>query len=276
MFHPSLAFHTLLADTFFMQSELSAKKFEYRVALMTELRTRQARNPRYSLRSFARDLGVSVTALSDVLSGKRHFARKNAQQIIEKLGWSPLQAQSFIETVSGKPSASTDRTHLLLSDDLFHMISDWYYLVILNLAKIPSAKSSPKWVSQRLGITAQEAKEAIERLKRLGYLETQNGRLKRLIPTLDTSTEIPSAAIRKYHRQNFIVAERAQESVPFERRQISSFTVATDPERVKKAKMMLNGFMRKLEEVLESDNPTEVYTLSTQLFPAQLTKESSS
>ena len=95
----------------------------------------------------------------------------------------------------------------------------------------------------------------------------------RLAPTVATTTDIPSSAIRKYHRQNFYLAERAQETVPYERRQISSFTVATDPVRMQRAKKMLLAFMEKLEKVLESEEPTEVYTVSTQLFPARLLAE---
>lgn len=250
-----------------------ADVFNYRFALARELKERIARNPRYSLRSFARDLGVSVTALSDVLSRKRNFSLTNAERVIGRLGWSPLQRESMLETIA-KPAVPADgREELLLSDDLFHFISDWYYLVILNWARVPGSKCSARWLSTRVGISPAQAKEAIARLRRLGYIDTAGGKLVRLAQNLHSTNEVPSAAIRKYHRQNFWLAERAQETVPFERRQISSFTVATDPVRIKRAKKMLVQFMDRLAEVLESDCPTEVYTVSTQMFPAQILTE---
>lgn len=256
-----------------MSGDKEKLQFDYRIALGDELRTRNVRNPRYSLRCFARDLGVSVTALSDVLTGKRNFSARNAARVMDRLGWSPLQRESFLESIARPSVTPRSRDELLLPDDLFHFISDWYYLPILNWARVKGAKSSPQWLSQRLGISSSEAREAIERLKRLGYIETTGGRLTRLAPPVHSTTEIPSSAIRKYHRQNFQVAELAQETVPFELRQISSFTVATDSERIARAKKMLVDFMRRLESVLESDQPTEVFTVSTQMFPAQIIRE---
>lgn len=246
--------------------------FNYRESLNQELRIRQARNPRYSLRSFARDLGVSVTALSDVLSAKRDFSKINAERVIARLGWSPLQSAAFLNTLN-EGKAPVSKESLLLADDRFNFISEWYYLVILNLARLPDAKAAPAWISRQTGISIEEAREAVKRLQRLGYISIEKGRLVRQVPEVATTTEIPSAAIRKYHRQNFHLAERAQETVPFERRQISSFTVATDPARLKRAKKMLTEFMDKLADALESENPTEVYTVSTQMFPAKLTPQ---
>ena len=61
------------------------REFDYRKALAKELKERQLRNPGYSLRSFARDLGLSPAALSQVMSGKRHFSKGNAEKVISAL-----------------------------------------------------------------------------------------------------------------------------------------------------------------------------------------------
>src|SRR5262245_19891132 len=112
-------------------------EFDYRLALAQELKVRQARNSRYSLRSFARDLNVSVTALSDVLSGKRSFSHKNAEKVIQKLGWSPVQSQIFLADLAHSERPTPQKiAEMQLQDDQFHFISEWYYFVILNLAKI--------------------------------------------------------------------------------------------------------------------------------------------
>ena len=69
-------------------------EFNYREALRHSLRERKVKNSGYSQRAFARDLGVSSTALSDVLSGKRNFSEENAQKVAERLSFSPDQHQS--------------------------------------------------------------------------------------------------------------------------------------------------------------------------------------
>lgn len=268
----SLIYGKIRRYTTRMQNKkLLKENFDFLLEMVKELKVRQARNSQYSMRSFARDLNVSITALSEVLGAKRKFSKKNAQKVIEKLGWSPYQAQTLINHKSSN-SKSADQTKraLLIQDDHFRVISEWYYLVILNLAKIKNQSAAPEAISAQLGISIQESGEALQRLIRLGFVKIECGKLIRQTPTLNTTNEVPSSAVRKYHRQNFIVAENAQEHVDFSRRQISSFTVATDPQRVQRAKKMLVRFMDRLSETLESNNPTEVYTVSVQLFPAKI------
>ena len=50
----------------------------YREMLREELQKRNGRNPRYSLRAFAKCLGVDVAALSRVLSNKQTITMKTA------------------------------------------------------------------------------------------------------------------------------------------------------------------------------------------------------
>lgn len=58
----------------------------YRSWLKSEYETRRATNPRFSLRSFARYLGISPTTLSEIFSAKRHPSKNNTQLIAKKLG----------------------------------------------------------------------------------------------------------------------------------------------------------------------------------------------
>ena len=84
---------------------------------------------------------------------------------------------------------------------------------------------------------------------------------------LTTSADVPSRALRKYHRQNLMLAESSLESDPVELRDISATNMAIDPRHLPKAKKLIRSFRRKLSRLLEMGEKTEVYTLSVQLFP---------
>ncbi|MGZ3710379.1 MAG: hypothetical protein ACXVBE_01430 [Bdellovibrionota bacterium] len=43
---------------------------DYREKIRQAMESRAARNPRYSMRSFAKDLGISPSRLSEVLKGR--------------------------------------------------------------------------------------------------------------------------------------------------------------------------------------------------------------
>lgn|GEM_PF-5007755 len=59
---------------------------DFRQYLNLELDRRIMRNPRYSLRSFARFLEVDSSALSKMLRGKRPLGRKMIRQLGPRLG----------------------------------------------------------------------------------------------------------------------------------------------------------------------------------------------
>lgn len=67
----------------------------YRLWLNSEFEIRKEKNASYSIRAFARDLGVSKTCIADVLNCRRHLSLTSAKKIGEKLQMSPLTREAF-------------------------------------------------------------------------------------------------------------------------------------------------------------------------------------
>ncbi|MGZ3775410.1 MAG: DUF4423 domain-containing protein [Pseudobdellovibrionaceae bacterium] len=242
--------------------ELTAKNL-----LLTELAKRQTRNPSYSLRAFARDLNVGATTLSDVLADKRSLSKTNLQKVIDRLAVSPLDQEKLWTSykVFAQRLEADDRTYL--DETIFRLIADWYYLAILNLAKIKNNQAKSQWIANRLGIKKSEAAEALERLLHLGLLKKSRGRLIRTSKPIGTTRDIPSAAIRKHHTQNLHLAEESLHRDPVQTREFGSITMAVNPERLPLAKEILTKTRKKIADLLDEGAVSEVYTLSFQLFP---------
>lgn len=234
--------------------------------LKNELQLRQSRNKLYSLRAFARDLGIGVTSLSDFLAAKRTLSQKNIQKISCTLGLSPMQEEMFRSVKFAKIDKDY-LTRIQLNEDSFRLISKWYYLAIMNLAKIKSNKSDKRWIARRLGLSVAEVNEALECLFRLGYIASKKGKLVRTSVSITTTQDIPSTAIQNHHRSNLRLAEKSLLLDPVEAREFSSTTLAIDPEQLKEGKAALRKARRKIEKALHSTNSKEVYVLSMQLFP---------
>ena len=245
-----------------------AAKADYRLLLEQEYLARKQRNPMYSMRTFARHLGVSKTALCEVLARKRHLSRRNAQTISERLGLDVGQTEELIDAATRRPRQTRHEPDRYLEEDVFHAISAWYHYAILNLIKLPDHSSSPEWLAGRLGISVSEARAAVFRLARLGMIEEVGGKLRRLVGSLETTKDIPSAAIRSYHRQNMNLADRSLDRDPVELREFGSVTVAVDAEKIGLAKIEIRKFRRKMAKILDASNPKDVYTLAIQFFPA--------
>lgn len=229
--------------------------------LMEELANAQAKNPRYSMRAYAKKVGVSQAAISQILSGKRAISKKSARRILSGLDRNP----SEIERLLG----GTAPEFKSLDADSFHLIADWHYFAILSLAETRGFRSSPEWIASRLGISKKIAEGAIERLVRIGLLESdpKNGKLRATGDQFAAISSVATPALRKANRQNLELAERALEEIPLEARDFTAITICFDPAKIEEARNRIREFRRNFADAMESGAKKEVYKICIQLFP---------
>ena len=73
------------------RGDLSVAFMDLRATLATELESRKGRNPRYSLRAFARALGTNHGTLSQILSSQRPLTPRNIRILGKRVGLNPAQ-----------------------------------------------------------------------------------------------------------------------------------------------------------------------------------------
>lgn len=248
--------------------------------LNEEYRIRKERNPSYSLRSFAKWLQISPAQLSQMLAGKRSFTLKTLKKINDRLDLSPANSQKLIQTLLKQRnliSSSPVKNIGFLKEDEFRLISDWYHLAILSLTKIKGATADPRWIARHLGIGKDEANQALQRLERLGLLQLKPT-FKQIGEPFEVVSDVPSSAIRKYHKQNLALAMEKIETVDVGLRQFQSISIPIHPSVLKALKKEIDEFLSRAAELCETSSATEVYHLNVQLFPvtsksASTTKE---
>lgn len=239
--------------------------------LLGDLLNIQARNPSYSLRAYSKRIGISHSALSEMISGKRPITIKAAQRILQGLDKSPEQIHQIINYSNNSVSGGKFKS---LDMDTYHLIADWYYFAILSLTETDGFKSSEVWIAKRLGISTKIAKEALQRLQNLGLIE-RDSKTKEIRPTgeqFEAVSEVAKPALKKASRQNIELALKALEETQFSERDFTAITLCFDPERINEAKDQIKKFRREFCKSMESKKKKEVYKLTVALFP--LTKES--
>lgn len=256
---------------------------DYRETLRRELENRCANNPRYSLRSFARDLKISPARLSDVLSGRYGLSRAAAFDIAKVIGLNAQETEFFCNQVDSQHARSKqqreaalalvqDRTahYRTLSLDGFHVISDWYHYAILELSLTKDFQSDSAWIARALGINQLVVKSAIERLLRLDLLVEKDG-FWRAAEDFTASTDgIPSEAIRKFHKQILTKALAAIELQSIAERDLTSMVMAIDSRQLDAAKAEIKKFRRGFDAKFgASQSKDRVYCLSIQFFNLQ-------
>jgi transcriptional regulator with XRE-family HTH domain len=87
--------------------------------LASELTRRRAGNPRYSLRAFARHLGIDHSALSQILRGRRRLTTR----VLRRLGAALRLPQAEIERAAG--AANADAIAAVVADPAFRPDCRW-------------------------------------------------------------------------------------------------------------------------------------------------------
>ncbi len=235
--------------------------------LQNELVKRCKKNSAYSLRSFARTLNLSHSALSEILNGKRKISEKNAIRIASQLG---LSVQDLQAMQKHSHFSLGHIQFLHLSPEQQFEMSDWYYYAIWELCSLKNNKADKNWIAKALGIHPQQAQEAINRMLHLNLIHIKNGKLnKSKAELLDyTNSQQTTGTRKKLQKQFFEKALSAIDEIPYEQRHHSGMTMAIDAAKLNEAKELIKDFRRKLMKFLESGaNNNSVYHLSVGLFP---------
>ena len=235
--------------------------------LTSEYEKRKKLNASFSLRSFAKWLGVSPAQLSQMMAGKRAITPESLTKIVDRVGVSPSERHDLLASlVSPQTPVSTERQRL--ADDEFRLFADWYHLAILSLTKTKGAKADPRWIARRLGISVDDANKALSRLLRLKIIETSPN-FRQISQPFEVTSDIPSEAIRRYHKQNLELAASKIETVALELRQYQSVALPLKPSQIPAFKKMIDQFLDRASESADSSlsASAEIYHLNVQLFP---------
>lgn len=260
--------------------------------LLNQYQKRLSDNPRYSMRAYARDLRLSPGQLSLVMSGKKGISLDRAKTIAEILDLSPLEKDyfvnqaelSFARSKAAKGLAEGALKKLRQYEDAFYLskdsvtaISDWYHLGILQVMQVQRYENQCKkrgeveFLSTVLKVPELDVREALLRLKKLEVLKAFEGYHLPVQDYVLTKGEVPSAAIRKFHRQIIQKALVAIETQLVEERFLNTTVMSIQredyPKLVEDFKDFYRSAMNKYGKSQKSKvKGDSVYALSVQLF----------
>ena len=147
----------------------------FRLFLQSELGRRCTKNSQYSLRAFAKYLGVDHASLSQLLRGKRALTARMILKLGTRLGLDRPAVDGYVAREAIWGSNSEDAPSLIemrrLADDTSAVISEWHHYAILELTRLQHFKPDSRWIARVLGIEADLVNLALSRLLRLGLLE---------------------------------------------------------------------------------------------------------
>jgi transcriptional regulator with XRE-family HTH domain len=245
--------------------------------LLKKFKESQLKNPRWSQRAFAKKLGVSSGALSEIMNGKRSMSPQLKKKIVSVLHLSPTEQLDFFGDDIPLNLKPVRHEYFRLSVDQFHLISDWWHFAILNLIRTKGFKAQHAWIAERLGIPLKVVSESWDRLFRLGHLKRSKSTVVRVHPKIETTDDFFDLSIRKAHVEDLKLIEKSILNGSTEKRDHTSITLVVNNKNIKKAKELIRLFQDQFSELVEVKNNEagdEVYRLSISFYPLTQIKES--
>lgn len=239
--------------------------------LNRELSKRQLKNPLYSMRRFARMLGVSPATISETLNGKRRLSQRTILKLVAKLSLDPSQKHILLHKLTGpssrKKTFQQSSTFLRMGAKEFEPISEWYYFAILSLSETSDFSPNPHWIAKRLNIRPEQAKRSLHKLFANGYMKRGTDGKVEVTHQIARVSNSKDPTLTRYNKQGLRLAAIALDESNEVQRAFSSMTMAIDIENLPAARDLIRRFRHELSNMLEHGNKTEVYRLGIQLFP---------
>lgn len=253
-----------------------------------ELESKRIKNARFSLRSWARQLGYeNPSFLSHILKKERSLKIDVATKFASNLKLTGDKKKYFELLVLLKNSKTVDEKKLYfnileslrpknsqtpqsLSIEAFRVISDWYHTAILELVELSDFKNEIEWIKLRLGneVSTQNIEKAIDRLLKLELLEkSASGKLARIKdnPIL-LENYIPNDAIRYFHKQMIEKAKVAIEEQDVKDRDIRGSMIAIQAKDYSKIQQIIKKAHAEIVKYSCDGDGDEIYQFNTQFF----------
>ena len=250
--------------------------------LKDELEQRVLRNQKYSLRAFARDINISFSRLSEILSSNDGISSATAHKVATALKLMDTEKEYFIllvlsqhgrtEYIRNKSLTAIKNFKIKkkltnVKDDNFGILSKWYYISIIEMITLKQPIGINE-ISTILKISVGEVELALLRLNEMGYLsKAESGKWVKSNNFIKIESKTSSKLIKEYHRNFLQRANSLGLSQAIENRKYLSSVFGVQKEKIKEARVELEMFNQAfLEKFASEDHADQVYVFGLQLY----------
>lgn len=242
--------------------------------LKKELKKRQARNARFSLRSFAKLLDADGSFLSKVMQGKKYPSEETFREWATRLGVSDKVTEELLHNQKLLRKAKREEPSAFepLALEIFEKHYEWYYPILLEFLSQPGERGQLESASRQLGVPLAEIKTAVANMLALGLLTKVPGsttRYRRARFSSAHSLNLTSDRLRGMQVKYLETAIKSIAHVPVTKRENTTVTLSLDEEDLLAVREILRKARQKIARQVIDKNKSRrvVYNVSMALYP---------
>jgi uncharacterized protein (TIGR02147 family) len=266
-----------------MEFNFFADYFRFQV----NLNQSDSERPNHTLKELAYRVGYnSPSILSMVASGERLPSDALLEALLKEWKIPTNEAAIIKLKVAIEKKSKKNKDHFELQKELnklqqkigysqtsveeFEMMSEWYILVLRSLIGTKIFNEDPSEISVilRRKVSPAKIKSGIEVLLKLGLIKKnlQTGLLEQNQQNIESSHNIPSAAIKNHHREMINRALEAVDEQDVNERTLNGLTLNFEIERYREAQEKILTFIKSFNEEFGQNNSESIYQLNLQFF----------
>jgi uncharacterized protein (TIGR02147 family) len=250
------------------------------------------KNHKFSLRRLAIKSGVNHGQISRLLNRHATITEKVLEKLLPELELNQEES-SFLFALRSLSESKTQEDRVKAFKKILRFrnfktlnqqnlieheyLSNWYYPVIRELAKLPEFKLNARWIRSQLQkkITVSEAQLAINFLVNHGYLDLDyKGRVKVTKTQITCASGIYRLAASEYHEQLLKLANESIYDVERDLREISSHTLAMPKDKIVEVRNIIRNAIQQIRDLdMEDGERDSVYQISLLAFPVAQVKK---
>lgn len=232
--------------------------------MQSQLKKRQEKNPKFSLRSFARLLKTDPSSLSKILNG----LRIPSNETVEK--WVDCLKLSSEETEALKSAVTETHSFNPLNADFFESTYSWVHPILLEALKLPNTSRNLPMLAELFGMSVEKIEQTISFLESHQILQ-KNLHGPGYTTSNLTTVQIPyTSDLRRNLQKKYLeMAQKALEEIPLEKRDNSTLTVAIHTDDIPAMKDIIREARLKIHRLAEKRKHqlNAVYNFSSALYP---------
>ena len=257
---------------------------DYREIISQAFHKKREINPRYSLRAFARDISVSPSRLSEVMTGKGELSREKAVVVAKKLALPPMLTLDFPDMIDvrsapseseraraaariEKRKKSSKKTRKFFNDEHFAKIFEPKLHVIWNFMQLRAFDGNPETILKFININSIELYDALRGLEGLGLAKRDGLKWHAVTDQFTAGNKMSSEVIRAYHRKMADAGKSSIDTLQFGERHLHSVIIPFNSSRFGEVQEKITQFTLSLNDEFGSPADADaVYGLALQFF----------
>lgn len=246
---------------------------------------KKKKNPAYSQRALARDLGTSPVFVTKLLAGQKKVPAARYKKLFKILDMDLSMQTEFMKAAmlialptkelrsiakASLGSARSTMDSLRVEPKKFGILRHWYNAAILIYVSCEDLDSSVPSISNYFKLTEAQVTGALTELEAAGLAKMENGIWIKNKNSTHFSNTKSRAELTEFNRQ--MIQKAFQETTKTsqedsDKRLLTTLTVAVNPDKIELAKKLFSSFLGEISEILNEGVCKEVYQCNIQLFP---------